>query len=217
MQIGVISEGHADRAVIENILIGVIGVDSVDIVPIRPQYLYDETDKAKLDPLAFSNWAIVVEECQKKELINKFFTIEGQDFIVIHLDTAEADLYGVKRPVKNDQYCVNLRNEVVSEIDKWLGNNINGEILHAVAVEEIDAWVLTIFENRDTSHRASPKEELQRILGKLRIKSDSNYENYIVLSNDFSSQRKLKKNKFAEFNCSLKAFIEEINEKILQN
>src|SRR5579872_1885132 len=126
MRIGIISEGHTDRAVIINLIIGLTGLDSSDIEPIRPIYLKDETDKAASNPLAFSNWFIVKEECETRQLIDGFLQIEGQEFVIIHIDTAEAELYGITRPdKKSDTYCRDLYLLVREKIASWLGEENN--------------------------------------------------------------------------------------------
>lgn len=215
MRIGVISEGHADRAVITNILTGLTGIDSSDIEPLRPIDKYDETDKSSQHKLTFGGWNAVQEECQTRKLIDEFLSIEGQDFIVIHLDTAEADQYNVKRPVKSDSYGIELRELVIEQINKWLNTDISTSILYAIAVEEIDAWILPIFDARDSTNSAKPKEKLNTILKKSKISSESNYENFLVLSKKLSKEREIKKGKFLNYNSSLKAFFEEVQAKVL--
>ena len=215
MRIGVISEGHADRAVIENILLGLTGLDKSNIIALRPIYNLDETDKANKDPMTFSSWSIIKEECEERELIDGFLAMEGQDFVVIHVDTAEADQYGVKRPVKSSTYCQDLRSLVVDEINSWLKKDISDQILYAIAIEEIDAWILTIYEKRDSTSSISPKERLGRILGKKGINSTSDYDNYLKLSKPLSKDREIKREKFLDYNCSLNAFFEEIKTKVI--
>lgn len=215
MRIGVISEGHADRAVIENILVGLTGLDKSSIIAIRPIYSLDETDKANKDPKTFSSWSVVKEECEKRELIDGFLAMEDQDFVVIHIDTAEADLYGVKRPAKSSTYCENLRLLVIDEINSWLKENISDQILYAIAIEEVDAWILTIYEKKDSTSSTSPKEKLSRILGKKGVNSTSDYDNYLKLSKPFSKEKEIKKEKFLDYNCSLNAFFEEIKTKVI--
>lgn len=216
MKIGVISEGHADRAVITNILTGLTGLDQSDIEAIRPIYNLDETDKALVNPLTFSSWTVVKEECEKRELLDGFLAFEGQEFVVIHIDTAEAEQYGVKRPNKKDaNYCENLRQLVIQEINTWLKDDLSSEILYAVAIEEIDAWLLTIYEQGDTTISTKPKEKLSRILNKKDINATSNYDNYLILSKPLSKKKEIERGKFLTYNCSLNAFFEEIKSKVL--
>lgn len=218
MKIGVISEGHADRAVISNILIGITGIDINDIEPLRPIYNLDETDKAILNPQNFSSWSVVKEECESKKLLEGFLAFEGQDFVVIHMDSAESNEYDVIRPnmPKSDEYCENLRNEIINKINSWFDDEtLHDKILYAIAIEEIDAWLLTIYEQNKSCLSATPKERLGRILRKYRIKSKSNYENYLSLSEDFSKQKKVSKGNFLSYNCSLNAFCQEVSSKVL--
>lgn len=216
MKIGIISEGHSDRAVITNILLGLTGLDISNIEAIRPIYNLDETDKAHVDPLTFSSWSIVKNECEKRELIDGFLAFEGQDFVVIHLDTAEAEEYGIKRPDKRaNNYCEELRQTVVQQIDSWLNKNIENEILHAVAIEETEAWLLTLFEQRNSISAAKPKEKLSRILKSQKIDSTIDFDNYLIISKPLSKTKEIVKGKFLTNNCSLNAFYEEIKEKVL--
>lgn len=215
MRIGVISEGHADRAVIENILKGLTGLDKSDIIALRPIYNLDETDKANKNPLTFGGWSIIKEECEQRELIDGFLSIDDQDFVVIHIDTAEADQYHIKRPAKSSTYCQDLRLLVIDEINSWLKDDISEQILYAIAVEEIDAWILTIYDKKDSASSTSPKEKLGRILGKKGLNSTSDYDNYLKLSKPLSKDKEIKREKFLDYNCSLNAFFEEITTKVL--
>ena len=216
MRIGVISEGHADRAVITNILTGLVGIDSSDIEPLRPVDKKDETDKANADPLTFGGWGAVKQECETRKQIDDFLAIEGHDYIVIHLDTAEADQYGIEKPNKGDEtYCLELRRRVIDLINGWLKKDMSNELLYAIAIEEIDAWILTIYEKKNSIKAAKPKEKLNSVLGRLKIDSTSNYENYLVISKSLSKEKDIQKGKFLDYNCSLNAFFEEVNAKIL--
>lgn len=216
MKIGVISEGHADRAVIENIIVGITELDRNAIEALRPIYTTDETDKALLKSKNFSTWSVIKEECEKRELIDGFLAFEGQDFIVIHIDTAEAEHYGISRPIKKSEtYCEELRECVIQQINTWLKEDLSNEILYAVAIEETDAWVLTIYDSSDSTSSAKPKEKLDYILGKKKIDSTSNYDNFISLSKPFSKRKDVEKGKYLKYNCSLAAFFEEVNSKVL--
>ncbi len=216
MKIGVISEGHADRAVITNIITGLTGIDRSNIEAIRPIYNYDETDKALISAKAFSTWSVVKEECEKRELIDGFLAFEGQNFVVIHIDTAEAEMYGIKRPDKKSAtYCEELRELVVKQINTWLKMEMSDQILYAVAIEEIDAWILTIYDQNDSTASAKPKEKLSRILGKKGINSTSNYDNFLVISKPLSKEKEIRQGNFLSYNCSLNDFFEEVKVKVI--
>jgi hypothetical protein len=216
MKIGIISEGHSDRAVIVNIIVGLTGLDISNIEPLRPINNLDETDKARLDPRTFSSWSVVKNECETRGLIDGFLAFQDQDFVVIHIDTAEAEDYGISRPTKNlSTYCLELREIVVQQIQTWLGKDMSAEILHAVAIEEIDAWILAIYESRNSVSTAKPKEKLKKVLAKKDIDSSINYDNYLSLSRPFSKTKEITKGKFLTYNCSLNAFYLEVEAKVL--
>lgn len=218
MRIGVISEGHADRAVISNILTAMVEIDRSDIIPLRPVYEKDETDKALNNPRTKSSYSVIKEECESKELIDGFLSLENQDYIVIHIDTAEADRYGVERPnKKNNNYCEQLRNNVIDQINKWLVNNYSLQILYAVAIEEIDAWVLTIYEDRNSVLIVDAKKRLNRILSKKGIKyTNDPFDYYLGISKPLSKKKDLLSGKYLNNNCSMYFFVEEIKSKILE-
>ena len=217
MRIGVISEGHADRAVISNILTGILEIDRSEITSLRPIYTSDETDKALNNPKTKSSYSVIKEECESKELINGFLSIEGQDFIVIHIDTAEADKYGVNRPGRgSSDYCKKLRQIVIEQINLWLANDYSEQIIYAVAIEEIDAWVLTIHENRDSTIAIDAKKRLNRILSKKGVKYIHDpFDYYWEISKPLSKKKDLSQGKYLINNCSLYLFVEEIKVKIL--
>jgi len=216
MKIGVISEGHADRAVITNIITGITGIDKSDIEAIRPIYNLDETDKAIVNPKSFSTWSVVKEECVSRELIDGFLAFEGQDFVVIHIDSAEADQYGINRPdKKSESFCIELRDLIIQQINTWLNEDISDSILYAVAIEEIEAWILPIYDKNDSAKSAQPKEKLDRICGKAGLNSTSNYKNFLDLSKPLSKTREVQRGKYLSYNCSLNAFYKEVCEKVL--
>ncbi len=216
MRVGVISEGGADRAVIINILTGLIGIDKSDIEPLRPRDKSDETDRAVADRRTFGGWQAVKEECETRIQIDEFLAIEGQDYIVIHLDTAEADDYPVVRPDKTRaEYCLELRNSVIDRINNWLNIDISQQLLYAIAIEEMDAWVLTIYDPKDSLKSANPKEKLSRVLSRLALDSSSNFDNFLEISKPLSKFKEIQRGRFLERNCSLNAFFEEIQTKVL--
>ncbi len=217
MQIGIISEGHSDRAVIMNILVGLTGIDYTNIVSLRPTYRKDETDKAHNDPKTKSSYSVIQEECEERELIDGFLAIEGQDFIVLHIDTAEADRYGVNRPAKIEaNYCENFRNLIIKKIESWLNKDLSNQILYAIAIEEIDAWVLTLYERSDSTKYVDAKKRLNRLLNQKGIKFIHDpFKYYWEISKDFSKNKNISNENIISRNCSLRLFSKEVEAKIL--
>lgn len=164
MRVGIIAEGRSDAAVITNILKGKLGIDRSDIQYLAPELEFDQTDLEQQMRLEqFSNWEIVKQKCCEQTVFSGFLdSVDDNRFIVIHLDTAERLLkgYDVTEPKKekHDQYSNRLRENVVSKINEWLNNNYSERLAYAIAIEETDAWVLTIFsKDKDTSVHHNPK------------------------------------------------------------
>ena len=142
---------------------------------------------------------------------------EDHEFVVIHLDTAEADQYGIVRPKKNSpNYCSELRKLIIDQISEWFKDDIGESVLHAIAIEEIEAWILPIYESKISTTSATPKEKLDRVLGKRGLNSTSNFENFFKLSRNLSKSKEIRRGKYLSYNESLRAFFEEIEEKVLE-
>lgn len=219
--VGIFAEGRGDLAVITNILKGSLNIDRADIRYELPKYDRDQTDLSVMPEEQYSSWTVVKKVCQEREKIDRFFDnpIEQGAFIVVHLDTAERhrEDYNVTGPTKNSglelkQYCNLLRMSVINKVDEWLENSYPNKIAYAIAIEETDAWVLTIYDkgNKDTSTHQNPKELLNKELNRaltdkqktlLRTKT---FEKYNQLSSDFRKKRKLAV--YMEKNESLKLF-----------
>lgn len=216
MKIGIICEGVTDGAVLKNILKGQIGIDSSDIIMIRPEESLDETDlaKEKLSVEKFSNWSIVKEECETRTKISSFLTIEGNELMILHVDTAEADEYGVERPAKSDSYCTEMRNSVCEKIKEWLEHQFLEDVVFAVAVEEIEAWVLTIYDDRNSCDSANPKSKLQYICRQKGHDSSPNAKAFQALTKDFRKKRNYVRKHFFRRNESLKLFCDDLQEKV---
>lgn len=88
----------------------------------------------------------------------------------------------------------------------------------AVAIEEIEAWVLTICTDRqgDTCRFNDPKDELNRVLNRKLSKKEKRILRYDELEKfkELSKKFRRPKNfeKYANFNESLKLFCESLEE-----
>ncbi|HBF21320.1 MAG TPA: hypothetical protein DDW81_14555 [Cryomorphaceae bacterium] len=214
MKVGVICEGHTDRAVIAKILKGLKGIDSSQIVPLRPDYSKDETDLA-VNPIdSFGSWTNVREECRNREKITRFLSIEDQGMIIIQLDSAESHDFGITKPAKDKNYSTVLRERIIEKINEWLDNEFLEETIYAVAIEETEAWVLTIYEKRNSTASADPKARLKRVLGKKGVKYTHNLEGFSDISDKFSKRKNFVKEKYLTFNQSLADFCQEVEDKL---
>jgi hypothetical protein len=211
MKIGIIAEGREDQLVIRNILKG-LGFDNIETLFIRPELATDDTDKATNNQKTIGTLQGIKNACQANTDLQLFFDLEEDNkLIVIHLDTAELENENNKslefsKPNKTDNpnYTTELVSSVSLLIDGWLTNPYPKQIIHAIAVEEIEAWLLTQFQNTDTSKSANPKNKWFDMFAYSKFKSNSDYNDY---SQVFKKPKQL--NKYAEYNQSLLAFINE--------
>ncbi|WP_405610928.1 hypothetical protein [Polaribacter sp. Asnod1-A03] len=215
MKIGIICEGHTDRAVIQNILKGLKGIDSSEIAALRPDLSVDETDRSQMSEDNFSNWSLVKSECENQEKIDRFLSIEGNDFVVIQIDADMSDEYGVPKPIKDANYSDKMRNSIIIKIDEWLDNNYKDHILYAIALEETEAWILTIYDTKDSTKSADPKAKLKRTLSKMSISYSQTHSGFSDISKKFSKEKNFTKGKFRDYNKSLDEFCKEIEQKII--
>ncbi|HOY18953.1 MAG TPA: hypothetical protein PLC89_16735 [Haliscomenobacter sp.] len=182
MRVGIIAEGTEDQAVISNIL-RAYGVDRSDIVSIKPSLQRDATDENNPEENAtIGTFQGVKNACighnGSRPYFEQFFLFEDDLFMVVHLDTAEIEQqnFAFAKPVKtgNPDYCTQLRNQVIDLINTWLEHQYSDQLLYAIAIEEIEAWCLTLYTKHDTAQSADAKSKFWREANKKKIKSGSN-------------------------------------------
>lgn len=226
MRAGIIAEGKSDLAVITNILKGALGISRSDIQYLVPELDYDETDLAQMRVEQFSNWTIVKKRCEEGFVVKHFFEgIDDQRFLVIHIDTAERLEVGfeVTEPRKVDvpEYISQVREAVVLKLKEWLGENFNERTAFAVAIEETEAWVIPIFESRnsETGFYPNSKEKLAGLLNRPNAMNDKDrkrlfqmdeYNKFLKLSHLLRKDKELRM--YAGRNESLKLFCEELDQ-----
>ncbi|HFA49032.1 MAG TPA: hypothetical protein ENJ95_08445 [Bacteroidetes bacterium] len=219
MKFGIIAEGKGDCAVLRNILIGLGLIEKPSQVAfIRPKFEKDASDIKDMHPDEFSSWTLVKSECVSRHKFFEFFeegSLDEKRKMIVHLDSAECELkgYDVKRPDKNsDNYCEILRNNIIEKIKEWLDNKYTDDTYFAIAIEETEAWVHALYENKDTSKSAAPKEAFSRYLikNKIRVKSNNAYQRAKILSDDFTKINRKKVKGCLENNLSLKLFVESL-------
>lgn len=210
MRFGIIAEGREDQEIITNIL-RAFGIDGSDVVRIRPSLQRDATDANNQTIGTFQG---VKNACLgnngKRPDFEKAFLFSDIKLIIIHLDTAEIDNqnFDFQRPTKNNNpnYCTELRNQVIDLINGWLNHSYQNQLLYAIAIEEIEAWLLTIYEKQDTSLSANPKKKLF-----IHLNKEKNL-GLVKLSEKFKKRKELKS--FLAYNQSLKDFVLSIQQSI---
>ncbi len=219
MKFGIIAEGWTDVAVLENILYGLALIEKPDdVFALRPERSTDEMDMIGMKSGEFSNWTLVKKECQERLKFDIFFSQENifdqERKMIVHIDTAECGEkgYEVNRPTKDKNYCRHLRNNVIEKIKEWLGGKYLDDIYFAIAIEEMEAWIHALYENKDTSKSATPKEAFKRYLSKnkITVKSNNAYQRAKMLSDDFTKINNKKVKGCLENNLSLKLFVNSL-------
>ena len=222
MRVGIVAEGRGDLAVIANILKGKLGLDFEDVQFIRPEYDMDETDVHDQAEALRGGWGRVKRECVERGRIREFVenAIDDEILVLIQIDTAEAHEkgYDIERPGRDDpDYAAVLRRRVVEKINAWLEGEGVERVRHAVAVEETEAWVLTIFSAKDTATFGDPKKKLNEVINKAMPDKErkrhfqlKEYPQADALTRPFRKRRELEK--FADRNLSLRLFVDSLGE-----
>ena len=219
MRVGIVAEGRGDLAVIVNIVKGVLDIDSSDITLLLPEYEYDQTDLAVMPVEAFSNWTLVKSKCQNRDTLKAFLDINEDAFLIIQIDTAERGEigYDVNEPTDKNasNYCDCLRKNVILKINEWLENNFSDKIVYAISIEETEAWIMTLYDEKNTSKSADPKKKLDYILNSKLLNKDrfilsekNEFKKMKKLSADFSKRKRL--NSVKDNNRSLSLFCESL-------
>lgn len=224
MRVGIISEGRSDAAVLTNILKGQLNIDRSNISYLVPELEYDETTLHQMRLEQYSNWTIVKQNCENRDKISDYFDFFDDDrFLIVHIDSDMRNEIGfeVREPVEIktiDDIC-SLRQNVIQKLEEWLNHEYMGKIIFAIAIQEIDAWILAIHSNKETGFLPNTKERLKRVLNdpsfpkkekqKIFALEDDKFKQYELLSSDFRKKNKL--NTIAVNNISLKLFIDDLS------
>lgn len=175
MRIGIIAEGPGDLAVLTNILKGWLDLDSEHVQFLRPEYDQDETDLHEQAEARFSNWEIVKGECLNYSRMDAFLAspLDEDRLVIIHIDSAECEHphYGVSRPKSKPGagHAEELRARIATKLEEWLGGRGGERVRYAIAVEETDAWLLTLFSRKETSALRDPKKALHQALNQSNL------------------------------------------------
>lgn len=243
MRVGIIAEGKSDQAVIENILCGALSIDRESIQLIRPSDGSDETDLYGQR----GNNALVKQDCLERRKIRDFFTSpidEGERLLVIHLDTDEIGrgdaILKVARPAQESlpsptpkkskkktestavaSFVDTFRDNIIAEIDGWLEGEFKPQLRYAIAIEETEAWLLALHDDRDTSELREPKKVWIKFQNRPNALTKQERRRYFVDLNPYDAaldvsrgfQRKKTLLDAAKKNRSLELFVVSLNPK----
>lgn len=224
MTVGIIAEGWSDVAVIQNILKGKLGIDGSDTKPLLPEDQIDETTRHEMAPSQFSNWTLVIDACKSREIHSQFLDyIDDDRFIVVHLDTdmRKEKGYEVDEPAAlTDEASHQLLFQNISDkLSGYLGADYSPKTSYAIAIEEIEAWVLTLYsDEKETGNLSNAKEKLDRIINGPTFFSKKDRKKFFM--NSSHGQAKSLSDKFrklknltacAQQNHSLAIFLQELS------
>ena len=183
-----------------------------DVRFLRPVFSLDATDTSDQDNIAdnFSNWTLVKKDCTEFSKIDNYLNHEnflGQERkIIIQIDTAECEEagYDVIRPNKKEAtYCEDLRTKVVTRIKSWVNKPaIDKQLFFAVCIEETEAWVHALYENKNTTNFPDPKKAFEKYRSK-KSQTDKKFQK--------QEQKLINKSTFEKFGFYSKGFQKKKN------
>lgn len=221
MKASIIAEGRSDQAVILNILKGQLGIHQSDVKLDVPEYEFDQTDLAEMDPDSFSSWTVVKATCIERGKIETFLDTNPEGIVVVQIDTAERHQtgYGMDEPKKDkinlEDYSVQLRVNAIDLINQWISEPLPDRIAYAITIEETEAWLLFLLGLTNTENINNPKERFNREINRqLSDKQKKKFFSLSIFDQYYSFSRPLSKLKGLEEACkhnhSLRLFTEKL-------
>jgi len=214
MIVGIISEGVTDQVVIRNILYS-YEIDKNKIRFVRPELAKDATDGyTNMSENEFGSWTIVEQECKRRENIKWFFdnVLKEEKILIIQIDSDVCAQYDVQEviPIDNIEQITEQRNRIILKIKDWLNNEIEGNIVYAICIRTMDAWILSLEEfnkrEKETAFYANPKNKLKET-GESCLRNKIQKIAYEQISQSFINKKKLAG--AVGNNYSLKLFIDD--------
>jgi len=232
MKFGILAEGKSDCAVLTNILHGLALIErNSDVRFLRPVFSLDATDIPDEANIAdgFSNWTLVKKDCIAFSKIDNYLNHEnflGQERkIIIQIDTAECEEtgYDVPRPNKKETtYCEDLRTKVINKIKSWVNKPaIEDQLFYAVCIEEMEAWVHALYENKNTVNFPDPKKAFEKYRSKKsqrdkkfqkqekKLVNKSTFEKFTFYSKGFQKKKNITSS--LKNNKSLEEFVNSLS------
>jgi len=209
---GLISEGPTDQRVLKNILIGFFNDPDLTVRPLQP--LLDATDAAQRQ----GGWTQVLAYCRSSRLPAAF---DQNEYLVIQIDTDRLNEkpFNLDLSQSVETIVYQVVEKFVTTMQEAFGSdfltNYQPRLLFAVAVNQIECWLLPLFDKDKTA--AATQNCLYKInqyLGKKKeqpINPDNKNASpkyYDQLTRPFLRPKMLFP--AAEKNASFKIFIEKL-------
>lgn len=209
MVIGIVAEGATDRAVLEAIILGVRAAidEQLDFTPLQPPP----------EAGAHAGWGLVFDWLRRERYREAFRFI---DLLVIHVDTDVCDEQGFgvsrrdgTRDLDDLELVAQVVNRLARDIDPAFLADHGEKIVFAIAVNEIECWLLPLYFEGERAERK------MRCFDKLR--DELQRRNLGGLKKEFSAYEKVakdfRKRKTVDAACkrspSLGAFVADLDAK----
>ena len=149
---GLIAEGPTDHIILENILVGYFNDPDLPM-QIRPlQPLRDATNLLQ----GFGGWYNVFEYCKSTAFEGAF---EQNDYLVVQIDTDCSNQENYDVPALIGETVEAFIERIVAKFEKIFLESFGGSfleiyrsrILFAIAVDEIECWLLPLYYTNKTS------------------------------------------------------------------
>lgn len=161
---GIIAEGITDQIVLENILCGYLGDQDEDPVVNYVQPPFDATSQG--GGFAPGGWSLVFKSLEAGDHRK---ALQSNNYIVIQIDTDVSEEKGFDVSRREDGRELTLEelvDRVVSRLKKAMGLDFCTKyqdcIIFAVAVNQMECWLLPLFEN----------DKAEKITGCLKTMND---------------------------------------------
>ena len=209
---GLITEGATDQVVLKHILIGYFNEVDLSVRELQPSF--DATDASRMS--AFGGWYNVFNYCQSDYLAAAF---EQNDFLIIQIDSDCSHEKHFDVPRLKDEPLENFVERIKNRLTLLISNQMTTElyesyaqrIIFAVAVDEIECWLLPLFYDDKT--QAATNNCLFKLNQKLPVNYKINPKNkdkriYQRISKDFMKTKTLQQ--AYTNNLSFKLFVEDL-------
>ncbi|HLX62622.1 MAG TPA: hypothetical protein VKX17_15195 [Planctomycetota bacterium] len=202
-----IAEGTSDKPIISNVLAGYFktAVREPLINPFHPN---------PQDTAPTGGWSRLFTFLRDKRFRR---ALQFNRFIVVHVDSDAADDYGVVThdkdgPLSVDSIVEAVKNRLIVEIGPEDWSTYATRFIFAVAVRNIECWILPLWEDRDAY--AGRVENCSKALSRaLRKKNlvwrEKDASSYAVYSRGYLKKATLTEN--GPKSPSLKLFLEDLN------
>jgi hypothetical protein len=211
---GIISEGPTDRQVIENIVLGHYDGHGEEPVfrPIQPPAPTAE------DPAPPGGWTRVFDSLRRKD---PELALQFSDYLIIQIDTDTQEETGFDVPRRDGGRELSLEERVerviaklVSYIDPTFYDQNRQRLLFAIAVEEVECWLLPLLLTgkkiaKTTGCLEAANRELRRKdRAPLSSGEDKDVRAYDTASREYLKRKTLVKHRDA--NPSLALFLQQL-------